>query len=179
MNWLARTAQWLGGLYLLLAAVAALRESHLPLLPPQGKIAPALYRDAMAVAMVLAAAAVRLAFLQALGMRAPFVIFYPAVMLVALYGGQRAGLLATALSGALADYFWMEPSGQFAVSEPDDWLSLVIFLLSGGMISWVTEAMHRARGAALRQPKLRWGSPPSGNGRRRRCARARSAFGCW
>ena len=31
VNWLARTAQWLGGLYLLFAAVAALRESDLPL----------------------------------------------------------------------------------------------------------------------------------------------------
>ena len=35
VNWLGRTAQWLGGVYLLLAAVAALRESNLPLFPPE------------------------------------------------------------------------------------------------------------------------------------------------
>ena len=33
VNWLSRTAQWLGGIYLLFAAFASLRESQLPLLP--------------------------------------------------------------------------------------------------------------------------------------------------
>ena len=33
VNWLSRAAQWLGGLYLLFAAIASLRESQLPLLP--------------------------------------------------------------------------------------------------------------------------------------------------
>ena len=89
VNWLGRTAQWLSGFYLLLAAIAALRESNLPLLPLGEKSRPALFRDAMAVAMVLAAAAVRLVFLSALGTRAPFVVFYPAVIFAALYGGRR------------------------------------------------------------------------------------------
>ena len=69
-------------------------------------------------------------------------------MFAALYGGLRAGLLATALSAILADYFWIEPAGQFAIGQPADWLALVIFLLSGAMIAWVTEAMHRARARA-------------------------------
>ena len=148
VNWLSRTAQWLGGFYLLLAAIAALRESNLPLLPLGEKSRPALYRDAMAVVMVLAAAAMRLVFLSALGTHAPFVVFYPAVMFAALYGGRRAGLLATALSAIIADYFWIEPTGQFALGQPADWLGLVIFLLTGAMIAWVTEALHRARARA-------------------------------
>ena len=53
-------------------------------------------------------------------------MFYPAVMLAALYGGLRAGLLATVLSGALASYFWMEPRGSLGISDPGDWLSMVI-----------------------------------------------------
>ena len=77
VNWLSRTAQWLGGLYLLFAAIASLRESQLPLLPLEKKSHPAYYRDAIAVAMVLAAAAIRLAFLSALGMQAPFVDILP------------------------------------------------------------------------------------------------------
>ena len=71
-----------GRVHLLLAALAALRESQLPLLPLGEKSRPAYYRDAMAVAMVLAAAAVRLVFLHALASAAPFVTFYPAVILV-------------------------------------------------------------------------------------------------
>ena len=55
----------------------------------------------MAIAIVLAAAAVRFVFLPALGTRAAFLTFYPAVMLAALYGGLRAGLLATVLSASL------------------------------------------------------------------------------
>ena len=88
VNWLSRTAQWLGGFYLLLAAIAALRESNLPLLPLGKTSRPAYYRDAVAAAMVLAATAIRLVFLPALGTHAPFVLFYPAVILAALYGGR-------------------------------------------------------------------------------------------
>ena len=102
------------------------------------------YRYGVALAITLAAAAVRLAFLPSLGMRATFVTFYPAVMLAALYGGLRAGLLATVLSALLADYFWIEPPG-FTISDPADWLSIAVFLASCTMISWITEAMHRAQ----------------------------------
>jgi PAS domain S-box-containing protein len=155
VNWLGRTAQWLGGFYLLLAAIAALSESNLPLLPLEDKSRPALFRNAMAVAMVLAAAAVRLVFLSALGTHAPFVVFYPAVIFAALYGGRRAGLLATALSAILADYFWIEPVGQLAIATPADWLGLVIFLLSGTMIAWVAEALLRARARASEAEALK------------------------
>ena len=112
VNWLSRTAQWLGGIYLLFAAFASLRESQLPLLPPQKQSNPAYYRDAVAVAMVLATAAIRLTFLSALGMQAPFVTFFPAVTFASIYGGLRAGLLATALSAIFVDYFWIEPAGR-------------------------------------------------------------------
>ena len=48
-----------------------------------------LYRDAIAVVTVLLATAMRLVFLSALGTCAPFVVFYPAVIVAALYGGRR------------------------------------------------------------------------------------------
>ncbi len=145
VNWLSRSAQWLGGLYLLFAAIASLRESQLPLLPLAEKSHPAYYRDAVAMAVVLAAAAIRLSFLSALGEEAPFVTFYPAVMFASLYGGLRAGLLATALSAILADYFWIGPPGQLAIGQPSDWLAIMVFLLSGAMIAWVSDAMYLAR----------------------------------
>ena len=149
VNWLSRTAQWLAGVYLLLAAVTALRSSHLPLFPPEMKSRPALYRDAMAMVIVFAAAAVRLTFLSAMGTRAPYVVFFPAVMFAAIYGGRRAGLLATLLSGILGSYFWIEPAGQLALGEPADWLGLAIFFLSGCMIAWIAEALHQTRARAF------------------------------
>jgi PAS domain S-box-containing protein len=148
VNWLSRAAQWLGGVYLLFAAIASLRESHLPFIPQDPQSHPAYYRDAIAVAVVLAAAATRMVFLSAIGTHAPFVTFYPAVIFAAIYGGWRAGLLATVLSAILADYFWFEPVGQFIMTRPSDWLAIVVFILSGMMIVWFTDAMHRASARA-------------------------------
>ena len=148
VNWLSRTAQWLGGLYLLFAAIASLRESKLPLLPLGEKSHPAYYRYAVAVAVVIAAAAIRLAFLSAMGTQAPYLIFFPAVMFAAIYGGLSPGLLATVISAALTDYFWIEPVNSFAIRHLSDELSIVIFLLSGGMIAWVADSMRRAHARA-------------------------------
>jgi PAS domain S-box-containing protein len=152
VNWLSRTAQWLGGIYLLIAAFASLRESQLPLLPLPKQSKPAHYQDAVAAAMVLATAAIRLTFLSALGMQAPFVTFFPAVTFAAIYGGLRAGLLATALSAVIVDYFWISPAG-LAIGQPSDWLAMMTFLLSGAMIAGVSDAMHRARSSATAAEK--------------------------
>jgi len=44
--------------------------------------------------------------------RAPFVPFFPALILTAFYGGFPAGLAAVALSMLTVDFFWMEPTWQ-------------------------------------------------------------------
>ena len=145
VNWLGRAAQWLGGLYLLIASVTALRESNLPLFPSGERPRPELYRYGVAAAIVLAATALRLAFLPSLEMRFTFVTFFPAVTLAALYGGFGAGLLATILSGLAADYFWIHPVGRFGIENPADWVGLLFFAVSCIMICLIIEAMHRAR----------------------------------
>jgi PAS domain S-box-containing protein len=144
VNWLSRSAQWLGGLYLLFAALASLRESQLPLLPPGKKTQPAYYRDAIAVAFVLSAAAIRLTFLSAMGSHSPYLIFFPAVMLAAIYGGLRAGLLATMLSAIFANYFLIKHAGLTSLEQPDV-LALLVFILSGAMTAWVSDAVRLAR----------------------------------
>jgi PAS domain S-box-containing protein len=155
VNWLARTAQWLGGLYLLFAAAAALRESNLPLFPPERKSLPERYGYGVAIAIVIAATAARFALSPALGTSSPFLTFYPAVILAALYGGLRAGLLTTVLSALIVDYFWMEPVRQFAIESPTDWITMLLFLLASTMISFAIEAMHKARvGLVLHQDHL-------------------------
>jgi PAS domain-containing protein len=149
VNWLGRTAQWLGGVYLLIAALASLRQSKLPLIPAENKSHPAYYRDVVAVTVVIAATTIRLTFLSAMGRQAPYLIFFPAVMFAAIYGGWRAGLVAIALSAILANYFWVGPVGLFPIGQPADQLALAVFLLSAAMIVWVSEAMRRARAQAF------------------------------
>ena len=59
-----------------------------------------------------------------------------------------AGLLATIVSAALADYFWMEPVGQFGITNSADLLSMAVFLASGALISYLAEATYRAQARA-------------------------------
>jgi signal transduction histidine kinase len=66
-------------------------------------------------------------------------------MVAALYGGLRAGVLATLLSAAVADYFWIEPVGSFAMTRPIDWLALGIFIATSLMVSWLAERLWRTR----------------------------------
>jgi PAS domain S-box-containing protein len=100
-----------------------------------------------ALAAVLAAL-LRLEFLDILEFRATFITFYPAVAVAALYGGFEGGMLATLVSAALADYFWIEPVGHFSVADFADLMGLVIFIGSGALISFLAEAAYRAQARA-------------------------------
>ncbi len=111
LNWTARGAQFLGGAYMLVAAADAVHRSGGRRISLGRAIEQVRHRYAVAVVIVVAAVAVRLAFFPGLGNSAPYVVFYPAVMLAALYGSIRAGLLASFLSAFLAAYFWIGPAG--------------------------------------------------------------------
>ena len=103
--------------------------------------------------MVVAAALLRLLFLPGLGTNVPYITFYPAVAIAALYGGLRAGFLTLALSAAAAIYFWIEPMHTLTSRNPFDWLLLGTFLTTTALISVVAEAMHRARARAQKAIK--------------------------
>jgi PAS domain S-box-containing protein len=99
---------------------------------------------------VALAAVVRAGLLGSLGTPSPYVTFYPAVILAALLGGLPGGLLATVLSALTANFFWVEPVGQFSIRDPADWLSAVVFVMGCTMISFVTHAMQRALARATK-----------------------------
>ena len=105
---------------------------------------------AVALALVLISAIVRLVFLQTLGTELTFITFYPAVMIAALYSGLRGGLAATLASAFLADYFWMEPVGSLITARPIDLVALAIFAGSGILVSWVADQLLRTQ-ARLRR----------------------------
>ncbi len=89
----------------------------------------------------------------------PALLFYPAVVLSAGYGGLGPGLVATALSGLTISYYWLPPRYSFAVSELSDLLGLVIFLAVGLLISVINERQLRhatAVLAALRKSEQRY-----------------------
>ncbi len=98
----------------------------------------------IAIAIVIAAAAVRFAFLGALVLRAPYMTFYPAVMIVTIICGLPAGILATFLSALIASYFWIEPVYQLYIRDLADWLGLLIFIMSCLVVAFLSAVLRRA-----------------------------------
>src|ERR1700689_2212495 len=100
----------------------------------------------LAVATVAAAAGVNF-LVQPLGAgRAPFLPFFPALILTAFYGGFAAGLAAVALSMLAVDFFWIEPAWQFRVSNIGDVVALFVFASAGSAVVGISSRL-RQRGA--------------------------------
>ncbi|OGR36602.1 MAG: hypothetical protein A2051_02610 [Desulfovibrionales bacterium GWA2_65_9] len=103
---------------------------------------------AMRVLVALLAVAggvlLRLALLDFIGPRTPFMTFYPAMMVAALCGGLVSGLIATALMG-LAAYFWALPQVQPFILGSASWMALGMFVFTGVLAAALAEALQRAR----------------------------------
>ena len=106
-------------------------------------VSPRPARYAVAIGSV-AIAVVLSEFVLSLQNRFPFLLYYPAVFCAAWYGGFGPGLLATVLSALCADYFQFEPRFSFAIARPGDQFAMAIFLVVGGLISWLGEMILRA-----------------------------------
>jgi len=102
-------------------------------------------RYGSAVAVVAVAALVRWHLGETFGPLRVFVIFFPAVLLVASIGGGGPGILATVLSTLAADYWFIPPIGQIGAGSPNEVLSLGIFAGSCLFLSMLAERLRRTR----------------------------------
>lgn len=75
----------------------------------------------------------------------PYITFYPAVLLAALFGGLVSGFIATSLSALLVLYFFLGPVGSFYIEHTIDILGLVTFLAGCAMTTVVGGLMLRYR----------------------------------
>ena len=75
----------------------------------------------------------------------PYIIFYPAVMLVALTAGAGPGLLATIVGGFISIYWILPSQGHFAFARAADTVGLAIFLGMGVFMSIVADLYRRTR----------------------------------
>jgi PAS domain S-box-containing protein len=104
-------------------------------------------RYASAVIIVAVAVMLRMRLIDAFGPLPLFIVLYPAVLLAASLGGGGPGIVATALSAAAADYFFIPPYGQFSIEAPNDVLALGIFTSSSLFLSVLAERLRRTRWA--------------------------------
>jgi PAS domain S-box-containing protein len=145
LGWVARGAQYLGGGYMVVAAYAAFRNAGAPLVvqgPPQDS-AP--HRYSVAVAAVLVSAVIRVVLLSVLQARFTFTTFYPALVLAAVYGGFRAGALATLFAAALMASPWLSAGGVRLLEWPREWPALLVFGINGILISLIAGLMQKAQ----------------------------------
>jgi PAS domain S-box-containing protein len=98
-----------------------------------------------AVATVALAAVLRLALASVLGEGVYFILFYPAVVLCAWFGGLWPGLLATALGALIAWYLFIPPAYSFRFADSTAPAQLILFLLASVLISLLAESLHRSR----------------------------------
>lgn len=104
--------------------------------------------------IITLAFAIRAWPLGTLGTRAPWLTFYPAVMVIAIYGGIIFGLIATFLSCIFDIYLWRLVVQQPFLKDSADFLGMYVFVLTCIMISILAEAMRIANvRARLEQEK--------------------------
>lgn len=102
---------------------------------------------AIAVAGCVAILLIRLGLSDLLAEQARLMPFVVAVMAAAWWGGLLPGLFATLLGALLGVYFLVPPYYSLALAAGRDYANLFMFLLIGGTISGLCEALHRARRA--------------------------------
>jgi PAS domain S-box-containing protein len=144
LNWISQIVQYVGGIAMFVAARAAFFKEDKQLEALAQPRNDTRHPYSLAIVIVFFAAVLRIVFLQAMGTQTAFITFFPAMVLAALYGGYRAGILATFISAALADYFWIEPVGTLAAKTTADQLSITIFLATGIMISWIANRLQQS-----------------------------------
>ncbi|MDR3579793.1 MAG: PAS domain S-box protein [Oryzomonas sp.] len=98
-----------------------------------------------AVAMVALSMMLRQWVVSSFGPLPPFIMFAPAIILVAAIAGCGPGILATLLALLAADYWYFPPIGSFAIKNPNDAIALGIFGSAGMFLCLFAERVKRAR----------------------------------
>lgn len=73
---------------------------------------------------------------------APFLLYYPCVILASLYGDGNSAVLMT---GVLGQYYFVEPYGKLSIESPNDFIRLGIYMLSAFLIRKIVYQLQAAR----------------------------------
>jgi len=107
-------------------------------------------RYGFALVAVAAATLLRYAVGVALGLFPPFILYVPAILLVALLAGFGPGTFATLLSAASVAYFFWSALNFFGTNRVGDIVGLGVFTGLGVAVSGLAD-MYRRREARLRE----------------------------
>jgi len=98
------------------------------------------------VLAVAAGLALRMALTSRVGEDLPtYITFYPALVITVLIAGFGPGLMATALTVLVVDYWVCTPGDFFRGWSPAETTGVVLFVMMGGFLSGVIESYRRVR----------------------------------
>ena len=98
----------------------------------------------VAILSVAAVTLLRFPLQHVLGTGVPFLLYFPAVLFSAWYGGLRPGLIAALLGAVASSFFWMEPAFAFAPLTSHTVAQLTLFLLVCGFMTWLVDLLHKS-----------------------------------
>jgi len=132
---------------------------ELPVGEPYFESAPTpLVRYGVAVALVIAAFLLRLAFFGGLTNRLPFAFFLPAAVIAAWYGGMGPGLLAAGIGLLLGDYFFLPPHKSLGPIGEAERTAIGVYAITATLVVMLMENLHgkiRRLRRALKKDALR------------------------
>ena len=73
-----------------------------------------------------------------------FITLFPAILVAALIGGVRVGLVVAVLCFLGGWYFFLKPTHTFAIRDGDTVAALIFFWITAGIQLYVIEALNRA-----------------------------------
>lgn len=119
--------------------------------PDEGSIASRLLRYGGTVALLGAITVALLPVRESVGLLNIGLVYLIVVIGMTVFGGRRAGVLASLLGFALLNYFLVPPYLTFIISDLHNILALFVFLGVSLLISWLlADANEQARQAQLR-----------------------------
>jgi len=98
---------------------------------------------ALGLSIFLLAFLVRFAFGDAMKV-VPFITLFPAILLAAMVGGLRVGILVAVLSGVNAWYWFVEPIESFWLPWPDGYLIMIAFVVTAAIQLYVIRTLNLA-----------------------------------
>jgi two-component sensor histidine kinase len=105
---------------------------------------------AIGAAIVLGTALAKAPFDAAAGASLPpYILFYPAVVVIALLGGPRVGLAAAISTLLVAWYFFLPTYYSFAVANRPTGFTLAVYAFTSAFLAWVVGVARLAFDASI------------------------------
>ncbi len=100
---------------------------------------------AFAIVLTITALWVRLIMKIELGDGHGLILFMIPIILSAYFGGLGPGLVSTALAAVGLDYLFIPRTFSFSIARSSDLVRWLILIISGTLVSALSEALHRSR----------------------------------